>query len=92
MYGYYALRAARIRVPRTVQQSITLMQLIQMIIGCYINVAAYHRKQEGYSCATSNNNIIISLLMYASYFALFAHFFYYAYLSKKDKKSPTKRE
>jgi hypothetical protein len=89
MYGYFALRAARIRVPSFVQASITLLQLIQMIAGCIVNVAAFNYKQEGYSCSTSNTNIIISLALYASYLLLFAHFFYTTYL-RKDSKRTTK--
>ena len=80
MYGYFALRAARIRVPRYIQQSITVFQLIQMIIGCVVNIAAYQYKQQGYYCVTSDNNIIISLALYIAYLTLFAHFFYSTYL------------
>ena len=46
MYGYFALRAARIRLPSTCQQLITLLQLIQMIIGCIVNIAAAYYKQQ----------------------------------------------
>jgi elongation of very long chain fatty acids protein 6 len=91
MYGYFALRAARILVPRSLQQLITLLQLIQMIIGCVVNVAAFYYKLEGYSCATSNVNIVISLAMYASYLLLFAHFFYTTYLSKNSMKKSKDR-
>lgn len=86
MYGYFALRAARIHVPRYFQQFITCFQLIQMIAGCIVNVMAYKYNQEGYLCSTTQTNIILSLLLYASYFILFAHFFYITYLQKKPKK------
>lgn len=89
MYGYFALRAARVRVPSIVQINITLLQLIQMIAGCIVNVAAFNYKQDGHSCSTSNTNIVLSLALYASYLLLFAHFFYTTYV-RKDPKSISK--
>jgi elongation of very long chain fatty acids protein 6 len=86
MYGYFALRAARVRLPSFVQQFITVFQIVQMIAGCVVNVSAFNYKQEGYSCSTSNINIILSLALYASYFLLFAHFFYTTYLRKDSKR------
>jgi elongation of very long chain fatty acids protein 6 len=91
MYGYFALRAARIRVPRFVQQLITFLQIAQMIAGCIVNVAAFNYKQEGYSCATTHMNIILSLALYASYFILFAHFFYVTYLQTDSRKKTKDR-
>ena len=91
MYGYFALRAARVRLPRFIQQFITIFQMIQMIIGCIVNIAAFNYKQEGYSCATSNTNIILSLLLYASYLFLFAHFFYMSYFHKDSMKKSKDR-
>ena len=82
MYGYFALRAARFPVPRFIQQSITFLQLIQMLIGCLINTAAFDYNQKGNQCGTSNTNIMLSLTLYASYLILFAHFFYASYLKK----------
>jgi elongation of very long chain fatty acids protein 6 len=86
MYGYFALRAARISVPRFLQQFITFLQIVQMIAGCIVNLAAFNYKQEGYSCDTSNTNIILSLALYASYFILFAQFFYVTYLRKDTRR------
>jgi len=91
MYGYFALRAARFRVPRLIQQSITLLQVIQMIIGCIVNVAAYKYKQDGHYCMTSDSNITVSLVLYTAYLILFAHFFYSTYFQKGMKKTTKER-
>ncbi len=91
MYGYFALRAARVRLPRFLQQFITIFQLIQMIIGCIVNIVAFYYKQQEYSCATSYMNIILSLLLYTSYLFLFAHFFYMSYLHKHSMKNSKER-
>lgn len=91
MYGYFALRAARFSVPRFIQQSITVLQLIQMIVGCIVNIIAYRYKQAGHSCQTPDNNIIVSLILYAAYLLLFALFFYTSYLQKGLNKSEKDR-
>ena len=92
MYGYFALRAAKVRLPRSLQKTITLLQLLQMIIGCMINLAALEQKRHGKACATSEMNIYVSLLMYASYLILFAHFFYSTYVSQDSSKRSKKQE
>ena len=86
MYGYYACSAAGIRLPVQLQMSITLLQLFQMIVGSLINIFALEEKRNGKTCATSEKNIYISLMMYVSYLILFAHFFSANYSSKKSKK------
>lgn len=91
MYGYFALRAARVRIPRFVQQFITILQLSQMIIGGIINIAAFNYKQQGYACGTSYNNIILSLILYSTYLFLFVHFFYMSYFRKDSTKKSKDR-
>lgn len=85
MYTYYALRAMGYRVNRGIAMVITTAQLMQMVTGCLVNVWAYQLKQGGEECHVTDPNIKLSLLMYFSYFVLFAKFFHKAYLSKKDE-------
>lgn len=82
MYSYYALKALRFRVPRFVAMFITTAQLAQMVMGSAVNIWAYQVKQAGNECHVSYENIKISLIMYTSYFVLFAHFFRRAYMKK----------
>lgn len=86
MYSYYAFRALRYRVPRWVAMLITSLQLAQMVVGCYVNYMAYTFKQNGMECGVSDTNLKLSLIMYTSYFVLFARFFYHTYVHKKGKK------
>ena len=83
MYSYYTLRALRFRIPKQVSMVITSMQLTQMIIGLTINIYSYKLLRQGLPC-NSLDNFRYSLLMYFSYFLLFGHFFYNAYLVKKE--------
>ncbi|PKU26768.1 elongation of very long chain fatty acids protein 6 [Limosa lapponica baueri] len=85
MYSYYALRAAGFRVSRKFAMFITLSQITQMLIGCVINYLVFswmHHSQ----CHSHVQNIIWSSLMYLSYFVLFCHFFFEAYIGKSRKE------
>ncbi|XP_071873764.1 very long chain fatty acid elongase 6-like [Bombus fervidus] len=82
MYSYYALKAMRFRIPKWIAIIITTLQLTQMIVGCVIVFAAYCYIQTN-ECNVTLYNIKISMLMYFSYFILFARFFQQAYLSNK---------
>lgn len=88
MYSYYVLRASRVPVSPSVGIAITSIQLLQMIVGCGVNIVAYQIKQrEG--CQPTYANIFFSIFMYASYFILFANFFFHRYVKpqpKSDKK------
>ncbi|XP_044874778.1 elongation of very long chain fatty acids protein 6 isoform X2 [Mauremys mutica] len=84
MYSYYALRAAGFRVSRKFAMFITLSQITQMLIGCVVNYLVFSWMQQG-QCHSHVQNIIWSSLMYLSYFVLFCHFFFEAYVGKTRK-------
>jgi hypothetical protein len=91
MYSYYTLKALKIYVPKQVSILITFLQLSQMVIGCCANFVAYQAHQHGQKCDVSLQNIGYSMLMYFSYFLLFGHFFYKAYLSGKKSIKITEK-
>ena len=73
------------------------MQLIQMVVGCLVNFWVIQIKQSGQECHVSDQNIKMSLLMYASYFVLFGRFFFNAYVrengsGKQDKKGTLQQQ
>ena len=45
----------------------------------------------GLQCGVSDTNLKLSLLMYCSYFVLFARFFYAAYVNKCERKQLSDR-
>jgi hypothetical protein len=65
-----------------------------MVVGCTVNFLAYRYKTEGRECRVSDTNLKLSLLMYISYFVLFARFFYNAYFQDKkvDRNGSSKQE
>ena len=93
MYSYYALRASKlVRIPRQVNMAITFLQTSQMFVGVIINFLALYYRSNGEHCSTTNENIFWAFLMYASYFVLFAHYFYQAYFGPKSRTRVTKSE
>ncbi|KAG9510850.1 Elongation of very long chain fatty acids protein 6, partial [Fragariocoptes setiger] len=88
MYSYYALKALGLRLPRKTAMLITTSQIVQMIIGAYVTWYAYYRKSQGDACRITKESANLGLLMYSSYFVLFAQFFYNAYFGAR-RKAPT---
>lgn len=87
MYTYYALKAARVHVPKWVNIVITSLQITQMMMGIFINTKSYLLRSNGYECHQTYENMFYAMLMYIAYFVLFAHFFYVTYLSKPKSKT-----
>jgi elongation of very long chain fatty acids protein 6 len=83
MYSYYAFRAMQYRIPKWIQVTVTVFQLSQMVVGCFVNYKAYGYKQAGATCNVAYANIFWSFVMYAAYFGLFLHFFFVNYLFNK---------
>lgn len=88
MYSYYALRSLGFRIPKQMAMAITTSQIIQMIIGAYVTWYAYYRKSQGDACNITQATATYGLIMYLSYFVLFAQFFYSSYFTPSSKKTP----
>lgn len=56
-----------------------------MIGGVTIGIAVYKIKGSGGKCQQTWENLYYSFGIYFSYFLLFCHFFYQAYLSKNNR-------
>ncbi|XP_076815828.1 very long chain fatty acid elongase 6-like [Clavelina lepadiformis] len=86
MYTYYAARAARIPVPKPIAISITVSQIMQMVIGCTTISLANLWRQDN-DCRSSFSYVFWGGAMYASYLVLFMHFFYNTYLKARPKEA-----
>ncbi len=82
MYSYYAFLAMLFRISKWTQVTVTILQLSQMVVGCFVNYKAYIYKNAGVTCNVAYANIFWSFVMYAVYFGLFLHFFFVNYLLK----------
>ncbi|XP_069125719.1 very long chain fatty acid elongase 6-like [Argopecten irradians] len=86
MYSYYALRAMKFRIPKFVSMAITSLQITQMVVGFSVTCYTYLLMQGDDTClGESLIPVVYALLMYASYFVLFARVFYVNYLAEKPK-------
>jgi hypothetical protein len=92
MYSYYAFKAMKFRIPKFISVIITSSQISQMAAGCYVNYKTWQYKLAGTPCSISNENVIVSSLMYLSYLALFVRFFYKSYLSKPKRAKTIKTQ
>lgn len=87
MYSYYACRAMRYHIPKKISIAITSLQLLQMVVGIFVNlVAAYQLAYGDGTCSVPAKNIYFSFILYFSFFLLFAHYFRTNYLVKQDKQ------
>jgi len=85
MYTYYAFRSMKFKISKWVMMTITTLQLVQMIIGCFIAAYTHVQMQNGVFCNQTRENVIFCMMMYFSYFILFAHFFYTTYIANNKK-------
>lgn len=76
MYFYYFLMGVGFKGAKLVAPIITLAQLLQMVVGCYITaMSAYYHIQDPSSCYVDPANYRLGLGMYTSYFILFVVLF-----------------
>merc|ERR1711948_27370 len=54
---------------------ITLLQLVQMLVGMFVTVKAVLYQAAGEECHVNKTNSVLGLSMYASYFVLFFKLF-----------------
>ena len=84
MYSYYSLKAMQYKVPKSVAVMITMLRIMQMIMGSTIATAAYYYRESGhFECYMSQEDFSVCYFVYFSYLVLFVKFFYKSYLSGK---------
>jgi hypothetical protein len=84
-----SLSAVTRKMAKPFAQMITSLQLLQMVFGICISLAAaYYIHMSGTPCAQDVMNNVYGNVMYGSYFVLFAMLFKKLYLSGPRKKKP----
>ncbi|KAF3426718.1 hypothetical protein E2986_12626 [Frieseomelitta varia] len=85
MYSYYSLKAMQYKLPKSVAVMITMLQIVQMIMGGTVTTAAYYYRKSGhFECYMSQENFIVCFFVYFSYLVIFVKLFYKNYLSGKS--------
>ena len=76
MYGYYALSAMKIKPRWLPPAMITSSQIVQMIVGLFIqcNASYEYLYNSNNACSLNGTNIFWGGIMYASYLKLFCDF------------------
>jgi elongation of very long chain fatty acids protein 6 len=95
MYGYFAVMGTKHRkVVAPYAIYITLLQLVQMLVGMFVTIKAVQHQAEGDECHVNKTNSILGLAMYASYFVLFFKLFIdnYYLRPKGQKRQRSVRE
>merc|ERR1711879_883501 len=95
MYGYFAIMGTQYRKAVTRYAIyITLLQLVQMLVGMFVTVKAVLYQAAGDECHVNKTNSLLGLGMYLSYFVLFFKLFVdnYYLKPKKLKKKKSFRE
>eukprot|EP00038_Savillea_parva_P009684 m.185170 g.185170 ORF g.185170 m.185170 type:complete len:302 (-) comp16366_c0_seq1:17-922(-) len=78
MYAYFgatSLSPAVRKAVRPYAYMITLLQLLQMVVGIVVTTASLLYAAAGHTCHVNRTNSVLGLAMYASYFILFLEFF-----------------
>ncbi|XP_071071650.1 very long chain fatty acid elongase 3 [Dasypus novemcinctus] len=84
MYTYYTLKAARMKSPRMFSMVVTILQILQMFLGAIFSMLAYIWRQEK-GCHMTMRHFFWSIMLYVTYFILFARFFHQSYIMPKIK-------
>uniref|UniRef100_T1L0G4 Elongation of very long chain fatty acids protein n=1 Tax=Tetranychus urticae TaxID=32264 RepID=T1L0G4_TETUR len=82
MYTYFALAAYGVKIPKPVALFVTIIQILQMLIGCAVSNFLIYARITGISCKMDLIHDICVNLTYISYAILFIHMFYSKYLKK----------
>lgn len=89
MYGYYFLMTVKWRPSWFKPKLITVIQLLQMLIGFFVTAAStyFTRTQTNDNpCDVVKGSLTPCYVMYGSYFALFLRFFIKRYAQKRKEK------
>jgi len=102
IYTYFALRTYGFGCPKFISACVTMAQMSQMVIGCFIGYVVYQIKSRGGECHQHLSNLYMALGIYSTFFLLFAHYFYINYIRKggrsrllannKDKKDENQND
>ena len=88
MYSYYTIRSVGIHVPSKIALCITVLQILQMFQGLYVNYVHYKFHALGRTdCFFDWKYFFITSCLYGSYAVLFLRFLCNRYVLKEKEKN-----
>lgn len=87
MYSYYAAMASGTRVPRSLAQVITSLQILQMVVGLITETITLYYPES--ICRKPRPLSLFGFGVYFIFFVLFVQFFVQKYLGGGSKKTVT---
>lgn len=87
MYTYFALKTAKVYVPDLCSKVITLIQILQMVVGLSLSVMTFWYITTASYCHTPVFLPFMGLIVYSSFLYLFLNFYLNRYrksIAKKD--------
>ena len=86
MYSYYVFKSTGIRMPSFISLGVTVLQLLQFLIGFIVVSKSTWLFVNGVPCNTNLLNSFLGIFIYASYLVLFSNFFYQRFIRVKDQR------
>ena len=87
MYTYYVVKSTGMRIPSKVARVITMMQLVQFMVGLIVTlIASYIYMVQANHCNITTENAVMGIVIYFSYLILFGNFFFRRYMTAPPKK------
>ena len=87
MYSYYMFKAMGFRISSSIAKSITVLQLLQFVVGLILLVVGMWAGLAGHPCQQHGTSIKAGVIVYGSYLILFLNFFYHRYMKPSKEKS-----
>lgn len=82
MYSYFVVQNFCPKV-RRYAPLITILQLLQFVVGCSAILSAFGYMARGKSCETERSSLLIHFFVYLSFFVLFTNFFYRSFVQRR---------
>lgn len=86
MYTYFALKTADIYVPEVFSKVITVIQILQMVVGLLLSILTFWYIVRGPVCSTPSTIPFINIFVYSLFCYLFVDFYMKRYGKTSRKK------
>ncbi|CAG7821608.1 unnamed protein product [Allacma fusca] len=86
MYFYYALKARGVKIPKSVSQALTTLQIMQLAYGVYGALSILYYWVRGRPCRMHFETVCLGGMVVGMFLVLFVRFYRQSYLSREKSK------